>query len=345
MQSINEELQTLNNELKLKLDAVSRAHNDLQNLMGSSDVATLFLSTNLRINRFTPPLANIFSVTAGDEGRPIADFTHRLEYGELAADARQVLANLAPLERTIRSQEGRWFLMRMRPYRTLDDKIEGVVVTFVDVTERQEAEGKWESRQKLLLSELSHRVKNSLAIVQAIVTDSLPSRGVGQEAQEALSSRLHAVTKSHDLLVRNEWNGSDLMALAREQLAGRRGQEPSRVRLEGPAVHLSSDQATPLALLLYELETKATKYGALSKPGGRVAISWETIQADRGQRLRLVWTETGGPRLNPPKTNGFGSYLIEHGLLEAKIARDFRPEGLVCTIELPIQPLERGSRD
>jgi two-component system, chemotaxis family, CheB/CheR fusion protein len=100
LQSINEELQTLNNELKLKLDVVSRAHNDLQNLMSSTDVATLFLSPNLRINRFTPRLADIFSVTDGDEGRPIADFTHRLEYGDLAADAKRVLSDLAPVERT-----------------------------------------------------------------------------------------------------------------------------------------------------------------------------------------------------------------------------------------------------
>src|SRR5262249_5427042 len=250
LQSINEELQTLNNELKLKLDAVSRAHNDLQNLMSSTDVATLFLSTNLRINRFTPRLADLFSVTAGDEGRPIADFTHRLEYEELAADAKRVLADLAPVERTIRSQEGRWFLMRMRPYRTIDDKIEGVVVTFVDVTDRQEAEAKWENRQKLLLGELSHRVKNTLAVVQSIVTQSLCGSGASQEAQESLTSRLLAVAKSHDLLVSHEWNGADLAAIAREQLAPYLIDKPSRrVRLEGPSVHLSSDQATPFGLL------------------------------------------------------------------------------------------------
>jgi two-component system CheB/CheR fusion protein len=131
------------------------------------------------------------------------------------------------------------------------------------------------------------------------------------------------------------------MAIAHEQLAGHLGQDPSRVRLEGPSVHLSSDQATPFGLLLNELATNATKYGGLSRPGGRVNITWEAIQADRGQRLRLIWTETGGPRVNPPKTNGFGSYLIDHGLPEAKFDSDFRPKGLVCTIELPIQSMER----
>ena len=100
----NEELQTLNNELKLKLDAVSRAHNDLQNLMSATDVATLFLSTNLRINLFTPKLADI---STGDEGRPISDFTHKLDYDDLAGDAKKVLADLAPIERTVGTEDSR----------------------------------------------------------------------------------------------------------------------------------------------------------------------------------------------------------------------------------------------
>jgi two-component system CheB/CheR fusion protein len=343
LQSINEELQTLNNELKLKLDAVSRAHNDLQNLMSSTDVATLFLSPNLRINRFTPRLTDLFSVTVGDEGRPISDFTNRLEYAQLSADAKRVLADLTSVERTIRSLDGRWYLMRMRPYRTIDDKIEGVVVTFVDVTERQEAEAKWEARQKLLLGELSHRVKNSLAVVQSIVTQSLRSSGASQQAQDTISSRLHAVAKSHDLLVSNEWKGADLTAIARDQLGVHMGQDSSRVRLEGPPVYLSSEQATPFGLFLNELATNAAKYGALSTPTGLVTVTWEVIQADRGHRLRLVWSEQGGPLVNPPKADGLGSYLINQGLPDAQVEREFRRQGVLCTIELPLQLSERGS--
>src|SRR5262245_60384712 len=230
LQSINEELQTLNHELKLKLDAVSRAHNDLQNLMSSTDVGTLFLTTDLRIHRFTPRLTDIFNIANGDEGRPITDFTHRLEYTSLTQDAHRVLADLAPIERTIKSIDGHWFLMRLRPYRTVEDKIDGVVITFVDVTDRQEAESKWESRQKLLLGELSHRVKNSLAVVQSIVAQSMRGSGTSQETQDSISSRLNAVAKSHDLLVNNEWNGADLTTIAREQLAGYSdGKNPPRV--------------------------------------------------------------------------------------------------------------------
>src|SRR5262249_23966550 len=254
LQSINEELQTINNELKLNLDAVSRAHNDLQNLMSATDVAILFLTASMRINRFTPRLGDIFNVAAGDEGRPISDFTHHLDYAELLDDAKRVLANLVSVERTIRSTDGKWYLMRIRPYRTIDDKIEGVVVTFVDVSERHEAEQQWETKQRLLLAELSHRVKNTLSVVQAVVTLSLQhGNNVSAEVRNALLSRLHAIGKSHDMLVDREWQGAELGALARGQLEPYVGGQSPRVRLEGPSVILSAQIATPFVLLLHEL--------------------------------------------------------------------------------------------
>lgn len=140
LQSINEELQTVNSELKLKLEIVSRANSDLQNLMTAMDFGTLFLDPNLRIKRFTPRLTDLFSITAGDVGRPITDFTHRLDYDGLVDDARSVLDHLAPIEREIRSRKGGWYLARFRPYRTVDDKIDGVIATFIDVTERRQME-------------------------------------------------------------------------------------------------------------------------------------------------------------------------------------------------------------
>jgi len=140
LQSINEELQTVNSELKLKLESVSLANSDLQNLMAATDFATLFLDGGLRIRRFTPKLAELFNITPTDVGRPITDFTNHLDYDGLAADAGHVLAELTPLERQIKSRENRWYMLRYRPYRTLDDKIDGVVMTFVDVTERKRME-------------------------------------------------------------------------------------------------------------------------------------------------------------------------------------------------------------
>jgi len=140
LQSVNEELQTLNSELKLKLDAVSRAHSDLQNLMAATDFATLFLDQGLGIKRFTDRVRDLFSITPSDEGRPITDFAHQLEYPELEKDARAALADLVPIRREISSRAGRWYDVRMRPYRTVDNRIDGVVLTFVEVTDRRKVE-------------------------------------------------------------------------------------------------------------------------------------------------------------------------------------------------------------
>ena len=139
LQSMNEELQTLNNELKIKLDAVSSAHNDLENLMGATDVGTLFLDAGLRIKRFTPRVRDLFNIKAGDEGRPIADFTRRLDYPNFEREMHEVMEQTKNIEREIRA-DGQWFLTRMRPYRTTEGRIDGVIATFVDVSDRRRTE-------------------------------------------------------------------------------------------------------------------------------------------------------------------------------------------------------------
>jgi two-component system CheB/CheR fusion protein len=140
LQSINEELQTVNNELKTKLESVSRAHSDIQNLMIATDVGILFLDNQLCIKRFTSRVADLFNIAAGDEGRSITNFTHNLDYDHLAEDAKEVLRTLTSCEREVRSKRGSWYLMRLRPYRTVEDRIDGVVVTLVDLSERRLAE-------------------------------------------------------------------------------------------------------------------------------------------------------------------------------------------------------------
>jgi two-component system, chemotaxis family, CheB/CheR fusion protein len=131
LQSVNEELQTVNHELKMKLEEVSRANDDLENFMLATDIPMLFLDRNLGIKRYTAPLCDIFNVKAPDLGRPIGDLTHALVYDDLEKDARQVLADLAQIERTIKTRDGGKLVVRIRPYRTAEDKIDGVVVTFM----------------------------------------------------------------------------------------------------------------------------------------------------------------------------------------------------------------------
>ena len=149
LQSINEELQTVNQENRHKVDELSQLSGDLQNLLSSTDIATLFLDRDFRILRFTPRLAGLFNIRVTDRGRPISDLTHRLGYGQLQEDARLVLERLVPIEREIRDDADRWYLTRVLPYRSTDDRIEGVVITFVDITPRKQAEEAFRESEQL----------------------------------------------------------------------------------------------------------------------------------------------------------------------------------------------------
>ncbi len=164
LQSMNEELQTVNSELKTKLESISTAHSDLQNLVAATEIGTLFLDAELRIKLFTPEVTRVFNITMSDVGRPITDFTHSLHdegqaFTEIASEARDVLTDLVPREREVGSLDGRWLLLRMRPYRTIDDRIDGVVVSFVDTTQRREAETSLrETRDLLAMSTAASRL-------------------------------------------------------------------------------------------------------------------------------------------------------------------------------------------
>ena len=140
LQSINEELSTVNSELTSKLDTIASAHSDLQNLINATEIGTLFLDTKLRIKMLTPAVEQLFSVTDNDIGRPISDFTHKLVYDGLEQDAAKVLRDLAPVEAEVATRTNGWLMMRLRPYRTVDDRIEGVVLSFVDISARRAAE-------------------------------------------------------------------------------------------------------------------------------------------------------------------------------------------------------------
>ena len=140
MQSLNEELQTVNYELQAKVDELSQAKNDMKNLLNSTDIATLFLDDALAVRRFTPRTASIIKLIAGDAGRPITDIATDLDYPEMAADAREVLRTLVFIEKQVATRDGRWFLVRIMPYRTLENRIDGVVITFSNITEAKRLE-------------------------------------------------------------------------------------------------------------------------------------------------------------------------------------------------------------
>ena len=140
LQSINEELTTVNQELKGKVDELAHSNSDMQNLMDATAIATVFLDRDLRITRYTPAAVTLFHLIATDVGRPLSDLATRLDYPQLSGDAERVLERLVPVEREVGLPDGKWFLSRLLPYRTIDDRIAGVVVSFIDITERKQAE-------------------------------------------------------------------------------------------------------------------------------------------------------------------------------------------------------------
>jgi two-component system CheB/CheR fusion protein len=147
MQSLNEELQTVNAELQVRVDELSRSNNDMKNLLNSTDIATLFLDKDLKVRRFTTQATKIIKLIPGDVGRPLTDLASDLVYPALAEDAREVLRSLVFNEQSIAASDGRWFSVRIMPYRTLDNRIDGVVITFVDITVAKTLEAKLRATQ------------------------------------------------------------------------------------------------------------------------------------------------------------------------------------------------------
>jgi chemotaxis protein methyltransferase CheR/two-component system CheB/CheR fusion protein len=140
MQSLNEELQTVNAELQVKVDDLSRVSNDMNNLLNSMEIATVFLDNTLNIRRFTSHISHLFKVIAADVGRPLSDIVTDLDYPDLQQDAQAVLRTLVFVEKQIRARDDRWFKVRIMPYRTQDNLIDGVVITFIDISETKKLE-------------------------------------------------------------------------------------------------------------------------------------------------------------------------------------------------------------
>ncbi|MEO8455057.1 MAG: HWE histidine kinase domain-containing protein [Sphingomicrobium sp.] len=213
-------------------------------------------------------------------------------------------------------------------------------VSFVDLTRHKQDN----ARDKMMIDELNHRVKNTLSTVQAIVTLVLRQPSDPATMREAIESRLLALSRSHDLLTSSNWLGAGLHDLVDtalepfEVVAGR----TERFTIRGANVQLSPQATLSLAIALHELATNAVKYGAFSNDAGTIAIDWAEapgeIAGETGERLLLRWIEQGGPPVAPPTRKGFGSWVIERGLtheLGGRVSLDYLPDGVACRIELP----------
>jgi two-component sensor histidine kinase len=192
--------------------------------------------------------------------------------------------------------------------------------------------------QRLLIDELNHRVKNTLATVQSISAQTLRTAENTGEASEALERRLLALSRAHDVLTRESWEGANLSDVIEQALAPFWSDAEDRLSVRGQDVRLTPRMALALAMALQELATNAVKYGALSNKSGTVQVSW-AVQNGGPPRLQLVWEEAGGPPVQAPTRRGFGSRLIERSLaqdLDGRVEIAFAPTGVVCTVDAPV---------
>src|SRR5262245_30141366 len=205
------------------------------------------------------------------------------------------------------------------------------------IEHRARERDKSDQQRHLLINELDHRVKNTLAMVQSIVQQTLRTQGATQHAGEAVTSRLISLARVHDVLTRESWEGANLHEIVVDIASAQGGAD--KIRGNGPPVWLSPALALSLSLALNELRTNAIKYGALSRDHGFVDLEWSVTDQSDGQRLVLRWSEHGGPTVLQPAREGFGMRLLQRSLslsLGGDVRVDFKPQGLICTIEAAI---------
>jgi two-component sensor histidine kinase len=191
----------------------------------------------------------------------------------------------------------------------------------------------------LMLQELDHRVKNTLATVQAIAMQTIANSSTLEQFQEAFVPRLMALSNTHNLLATDAWTGVSLTAVIANELSPYQSESAPRSSLTGEDMRLSPKMGLGLAMVIHELATNAAKYGALSVTGGHVAIEWSHFDDERkGRSLRIRWSESGGPTVATPTRSGFGTRLVKEGTafeLRGSAVIDYAPSGVVCVIEIP----------
>jgi two-component system CheB/CheR fusion protein len=336
MQSLNEELQTSNAELLRKVDEVHSAHDDLRNLINSTRIAVVFLDRDLVIRAFTPAATDIFNLISTDRGRPLTDIASNVTMTDLRRDIRTVYERDEPMERNVQGADGNvHYLMRLLPYRAENKRVEGVLVTFVDITGLVRAE----ARQRSLVEELNHRVRNMLMTVNVVAKQTLKRTPDPRAFAEAFTERIRAMADAYGLVVAKEqWRDVPLRDILATQLRPYEVAARDRVRLSGPEVLIAPNVAISLGMIAHELATNAAKYGALSAPAGRVSVDWGMKGGGDTHALLISWREEGGPAAHEPDRRGFGSELMEAEVrqkLHGSIDLEYRVEGFSADILIP----------
>ncbi|MCJ2135446.1 PAS domain-containing protein [Methylobacterium sp. J-026] len=277
-------------------------------------------------------------------GRPWIDVWTRPEDREAAAAAVDLARAGHPSRFQAQLAAGhavRWWDVAVTPIGATPGCRERILAVSRDITELKVAE----ARQTLLMQELAHRMKNTMAMVQAVAAQTMRNAVSLEAAGEALAARLLALARAHDVLLQGSFARASLVGLIEGAVSLHDDGMSGRFRVVGPDLTLGPRQGLTLALMLHELGTNAAKYGALSVAGGKVGITWEVTEADGGPRLRFRWEETGGPPVTPPTRSGFGTRLIARSLAHGSggtALLSYPPEGAVLLFEAPLEAVTVG---
>lgn len=335
MQSLNEELISVNNELQGKIDDYLAITNDFKNLLDSTDIATMFLDKELKIRRFTKKATTIFHLIASDIGRPFTDIVHELDYPDIENDSLSVLETLVFKEKEILSKDGKsWYSVKILPYRTIDDRIIGIVMTFSIVTKTKELELKLRktnesldenlkalntllSEKKLILKEVHHRVKNNMGTIHALLALQAEAQS-DPHTREVLmdaSSRVQSMMVLYSKLYQSENILSVsvkeyIPTLIAEIMDIFPGKEKVSLETHIDDIALSAKITSSLGIIINEMITNCLKYAFPNNRSGKIEI--EITQRDNLVTLCLADDGVGMPSLKtnePPR--GFGLQLIE----------------------------------
>jgi PAS domain S-box-containing protein len=331
----------LTGAVNMLIDLTDRKHTEsrLAAIVASSDDAIVSKTLDGIVTSWNAGATRIFGYEASEMiGQPIL----RIIPENLHSEESDILARLRRGERidhyeTIRiRKDGKPvnISLTVSPLYNASGRVIGASKIARDITERVQAE----ERQKALLDELNHRVKNTLATVQALAAQTIRGEGLSPDILEVFNARLLALSKAHDQLSREGWQHADLRSVITGVFAP---YGSSRVSLEGENVLIAPKAALTLAMVLHELATNAAKYGALSAPSGKLDLKWHATNGTGSRLLCLDWQESNGPPVVEPKRRGFGTRFLDRAIsseMEGRSVLQFAPAGVRCHMEIPLSP-------
>jgi two-component system CheB/CheR fusion protein len=321
-----------------------RSNSDLRGLLENTRIATIVLDNETRVINYTPALAELFHVAESDIGRPIADILPRISYDDLQDDVRRVMQTLGSVDREIvDAASGNHYMVRVLPCASVDHDAGGAIVTIMSMTpldRTQHALRESELHTKLLLTELQHRVRNTLAVIRSISRRTAATSDTVDDYAMHLEGRIEAFARAQAIATRSPDYSVDLEDFVREEFLALAVRDDETVRIDGPTIRLRAKAADCIGLAIHELATNSVKYGALSGNGWRIDLSWRVEEIPGSRKLRLEWWEKGTRVAGiAPRRRGFGSELIERTLhyeLDAETELEFMPGGVRCMILIPL---------